>query len=148
MFIPCTCTATRSELQRNRSTRQSLGALARIPVTSLSASVLFERHTTIAQAIQDYSLKMIPILTFNMRKSHNQIVQLRGGYEILLRDIAPSFNFKRREFSIPSLHACGMLNATTRQMSFQPRACNVDVISLWASKTMAHLQAICTARHA
>ena len=53
--------------------------LARIPVTGLSGSVLFKQHSGNSNNIIDCSGKMLRVLDFSVRNSHNQIVDLHGG---------------------------------------------------------------------
>jgi hypothetical protein len=57
----------------------SRSVLARIPVTGLSGSVLFKQHSGNLHDIIDCSGKMLRLLDFSVRNSHNQIVDLHGG---------------------------------------------------------------------
>ena len=53
--------------------------LARLPVTSLSGSVLFKQHSGHANDYNDCSGKMLRVLDFSIRNSHNQLLDLHGG---------------------------------------------------------------------
>jgi len=57
----------------------SRSVLARIPVLGLSGSVLFKQHSGNLHDIIDCSGKMLRLLDFSVRNSHNQIVDLHGG---------------------------------------------------------------------
>jgi hypothetical protein len=57
----------------------SRSVLARIPVTGLSGSVLFKQHSGNLHDIIDCSGKMLRVLDFSVRNSHNQLVDLHGG---------------------------------------------------------------------
>jgi hypothetical protein len=57
----------------------SRSVLARIPVTGLSGSVLFKQHSGNLHDIIDCSGKMLRLLDFSVRNSHNQLVDLHGG---------------------------------------------------------------------
>ena len=53
--------------------------LARVPVTNLSGSVLFNQHSGNQHDYTDCSSKVLRVLDFSIRNSHNQIVDLHGG---------------------------------------------------------------------
>ena len=57
----------------------SRSVIARIPVTGLSGSVLFKQHSGNLHDIIDCSGKMLRLLDFSVRNSHNQLVDLHGG---------------------------------------------------------------------
>ena len=57
----------------------SRSVLARIPVTGLSGSVLFKQHSGNLHDIIDFSGKMLRLVDFSVRNSHNQLVDLHGG---------------------------------------------------------------------
>ena len=50
-----------------------------VPVTGLSGSVLFKQHSGNLHDILDCSGKMLRLLDFSVRNSHNQLVDLHGG---------------------------------------------------------------------
>jgi hypothetical protein len=57
----------------------SRSVLARIPVLGLSGSVENKQHSRNLYDIIDCSGKMLRLLGFSVRNSHNQIVDLHGG---------------------------------------------------------------------
>ena len=57
----------------------SRSVIARIPVTGLSGSVLFKQHSGNLHDIIECSGKMLRVLDFTVRNSHNQLVDLHGG---------------------------------------------------------------------
>ena len=59
--------------------RGSRSVLSRVPVTELSGSVLFKQHSSNLHDIIDCSGKMLRVLDFSVRNSHNQLVDLHGG---------------------------------------------------------------------
>ena len=70
----------------------SRSVLARIPVTGLSGSVLFKQHSGNLHDIIDCSGKMLRLLDFSVRNSHNQLVDLHGGSLSLELVFAPMPN--------------------------------------------------------
>ena len=57
----------------------SRSVIARNPVTGLSGSVLYKQHSANLHDIIDCSGKMLRLLDFSVRNSHNQLVDLHGG---------------------------------------------------------------------
>ena len=57
----------------------SRSVLARISVTGLSGSVVLKQNSRNLQDIIDCSGKMLRVLDFSIRNSHNQLVDLHGG---------------------------------------------------------------------
>ena len=57
----------------------SRSVIARIPVLGLSGSVLFKQHSGNLHDIIDCSGKMLRVLDFSVRNSHNQLVDLHAS---------------------------------------------------------------------
>ena len=63
--------------------------LARIPVTGLPGSVLTKQHSGNVHDYQDCSGKMLRVLDFSIRNSHNQVIDMHGGHCSLELVFAP-----------------------------------------------------------
>ena len=77
------CVYLHSNALSNFSTIGPAGSrttLARIPVTGLAGSVLAKQHSGLAQDFQKCSGKMLRVLDFSIRNSHNQIIDVHGGH--------------------------------------------------------------------
>ena len=54
--------------------------LARLPVTSHSGGILLKQHSGHAHDYNDCSGKMLRVLDFSLRNSHNELIDLYGGH--------------------------------------------------------------------
>jgi hypothetical protein len=54
--------------------------LVRIPVNGLAGSVLVKQHSGNAHDYQDCGGKMLRVLDFSIRNSHNEIIDMHGGH--------------------------------------------------------------------